>query len=88
MTKVRITVTRTGSLRVEGPIELVDHEGNPIPTREGKPVSLCRCGASQNKPFCDSTHSKIGFLGAQAAVRAADAAATPAPGASSSDDPA
>ncbi len=79
MADVRITVTRTGSLRVEGPIELVDHEGNPIPTREGKPVSLCRCGASTNKPFCDGTHSKIGFLGAEAAVRAAEAAAAPRP---------
>jgi CDGSH-type Zn-finger protein len=86
MTQVRITVNRTGSLRVEGPIELVDHEGNPFPLREGKPVSLCRCGASQNKPFCDGTHSKIGFLGAEAAVRAADAAASAAPGASPSDD--
>jgi CDGSH-type Zn-finger protein len=80
MTDVKITVTRTGSLKVEGPVDLVDHEGNPIETRPGKPVYLCRCGASQNKPFCDSTHSKIGFLGAEAAVRAADRAAESNPG--------
>jgi CDGSH-type Zn-finger protein len=71
MTQVRITVSRTGSLKVEGPFELVDHEGNVIPTRDdGKPVSLCRCGASTRKPFCDGTHSKIGFLAGEAAVAA------------------
>jgi len=71
MTDVRITVNRNGSLRVDGPVELVDHDGNALPTREGKPVYLCRCGGSTNKPFCDGTHSKIGFIGAEAAVDAA-----------------
>ncbi len=71
MTQVRITVSRTGSLKVEGPFELVDHEGNPIPTRDdGKPTFLCRCGASTRKPFCDGTHSKIGFLAGDVAVAA------------------
>lgn len=74
MTQVRITVTQTGSLKVEGPIELLDHEGNALPVREGKPVYLCRCGGSKNKPFCDGEHSRIGFLGAEAAVAAAEAA--------------
>ncbi len=70
MTEVSVSVQTDGPLKVEGPIELVDAEGNLIPTREGKAVYLCRCGGSKNKPFCDGTHSRIGFAGAEAAVRA------------------
>lgn len=71
MADVRITVMKDGPYRVEADedLELMDHEGNPIPVRKGRPVSLCRCGGSENKPFCDGTHSKIGFEGAEAAVR-------------------
>lgn len=66
--EVTITVRPNGPLRVEGPIKLINTDGNPIDLT-GKPaVSLCRCGASTNKPFCDGTHSKIGFQAAAAAV--------------------
>ncbi len=58
MSDVRITVSANGSLKVEGEIELVDAEGNALPTREGKPIFLCRCGASTNKPFCDGRHKQ------------------------------
>jgi CDGSH-type Zn-finger protein len=62
---------------VEGPVTLVDHEGKEWDLT-GKPAfSLCRCGASVNKPFCDGTHSKVGFLAAEAAVRAEDNPTTP-----------
>ena len=78
---IRITIRQNGPYRVEGnldELELVDHEGKqvPLPPRaEGKPwVSLCRCGASTNKPFCDGTHSKIGFKGAEEARKEFDAA--------------
>jgi CDGSH-type Zn-finger protein len=54
---------------VTGPIELVDPDGKPIPLPgSGKTIFLCRCGGSTNKPFCDGTHSKIGFRAAMAAV--------------------
>ncbi|KKK33332.1 zinc finger domain-containing protein [Mesobacillus campisalis] len=54
MAKVQIKVNDNGSLRITGDIELLDGEGNVFET---KPVfSLCRCGLSNNKPFCDGTH--------------------------------
>lgn len=56
MADVRITVSDNGSLKVEGEIDLVDAEGNALPTRDGKPIYLCRCGQSENKPFCDGRH--------------------------------
>jgi CDGSH-type Zn-finger protein len=66
--EVTITVRPNGPLRVEGPIKLINTDGTIIDTT-GKPaVSLCRCGASVNKPFCDGAHSKIGFQAAAAAV--------------------
>jgi CDGSH-type Zn-finger protein len=72
MAKVRITLRPNGPYRVEDPeglVELVDANGNKYDLT-GKPAySLCRCGGSVNKPFCDGTHSKIGFQAAEAAVQ-------------------
>ncbi len=72
MPAVKITVRKNGPYRVEAPegsVELVDSEGNKFDLT-GKPAfSLCRCGGSVNKPFCDGTHSKIGFQGAESAVK-------------------
>jgi CDGSH-type Zn-finger protein len=76
MADVKITVRPNGPYRVEGPVTLVDAEGNEWDLT-GKPAfSLCRCGASVNKPFCDGTHSKMGFQAAEAAVKA-EGSATP-----------
>ena len=75
MPAVKITVRKNGPYRVEAPegsIELVDSEGKPYDLT-GKPAfSLCRCGGSVNKPFCDGTHSRIGFEGAESAVKKSD----------------
>ena len=74
MSAVTIQVRKNGPYRIQGEITLIDHDGNPIPIPEGKTViSLCRCGASVTKPFCDGTHSRIGFKGAEEAAAAADA---------------
>ena len=71
MADVQVTVTDNGPYKVTGTIDLFDADGNPVQTK-GSTVFLCRCGGSTNKPFCDGTHSKIGFQGAIAAVREAD----------------
>src|SRR5574337_18848 len=75
MAAVRITVRPNGPYPVEAPegsVELVDGSGNKYDLT-GKPAfSLCRCGGSVNKPFCDGTHSRIGFQGAELAVKKAD----------------
>jgi CDGSH-type Zn-finger protein len=57
--KVVIKVNDNGSYRITGDVELIDAEGNLFETK--KSFSLCRCGHSENKPFCDGTHRKIGF---------------------------
>jgi CDGSH-type Zn-finger protein len=62
---VKITVRENGPYLIEGDITLVDAAGNEIAMRK---KALCRCGGSTQKPFCDGTHSKIGFQGAIAAV--------------------
>ncbi|MGM9929840.1 MAG: CDGSH iron-sulfur domain-containing protein [Bacillus sp. (in: firmicutes)] len=54
MSKVQIKVNDNGSLRVTGEIELVDMNGNIFPTKQT--FSLCRCGLSGKKPFCDGAH--------------------------------
>ena len=69
---VTIKVNQNGPYLVEGEVQLVDHEGKPI-VNPGKVLKLCRCGASSRKPFCDGTHSKIGFRGAEQAAREFDA---------------
>ena len=60
MDKVTIQTRLNGPYLIKGPITLVDAEGNEFKV-ERDPVALCRCGNSANKPFCDGTHSKVGF---------------------------
>jgi CDGSH-type Zn-finger protein len=61
MTAARITVMNSGSLRVEGDFEIVDQDGKPFGLAGRTRVTLCRCGQSSNKPFCDGTHKTCGF---------------------------
>ena len=76
MADVTITVRRNGSLKVEGPFRLLDSAGNEMPLPPDKPVvSFCRCGLSQNKPFCDGSHKAANFQGAEPHILAAEAAA-------------
>ena len=71
MEKITITTRPNGPYLVKGPIRIVDPDGNEF-TVDQDTVALCRCGGSTTKPFCDGTHSKIGFQAAEKAVREAD----------------
>ena len=78
---LRITVRKDGPFLTSGGIPLstgiigIDAEGFSYEWREGKAYplqerySLCRCGQSQRKPFCDGAHSKVGFDGTETASR-------------------
>jgi CDGSH-type Zn-finger protein len=59
---MKIIVNNNGSLRVEGEdIELTDANGNRYNLNGRTKISLCRCGLSNTKPFCDATHRSAGF---------------------------
>ena len=79
MSDAKITIRENGPYRVEGDVPLFDHQGNRIEPPNPDGYSLCRCGGSTNKPFCDGTHSRIGFIGVKVAVETADARAKPGP---------
>ena len=66
--KTKITALDDGPFLVRGPVVVVDAEGSEFPS-ERATVALCRCGGSTKKPFCDGTHSKLGFRAAERAVR-------------------
>jgi CDGSH-type Zn-finger protein len=66
MAQVTIDTIKNGPYIVTGEVELIDADGNKYPVE--KRMALCRCGASTEKPFCDGTHSKIGFQAAEKVV--------------------
>ena len=67
---VEIKVRENGPYRVQGPIRLIDADGNEFDLGgRGEVIALCRCGGSTTKPFCDGTHSRTGFQAAERAVR-------------------
>lgn len=61
MSDVKVNVRNNGPLRLEGDIVILDQDGKPFGLAGRTVVSLCRCGQSANKPFCDGTHGKMGF---------------------------
>ena len=64
-----IKVRQNGPYLVDVPedVRLVDWNGHEYVISK-RPFALCRCGGPTAKPFCDGTHSKIGFSAAEAAV--------------------
>ena len=69
---VTVTAKQNGPYRVEAPegeLKLLDAEGKEFDLT-GKPAfSLCRCGHSANKPFCDGSHKTVGFQADDVALR-------------------
>ena len=57
--EITIQCVENGPYMVKGPVALKGEKGESIPTMVV--MSLCRCGGSKSKPFCDGTHSRIGF---------------------------
>lgn len=67
-TEITIRIRDNGPYLVEGPVRLVDAEGNEFLRDPTKPsIALCRCGHTQNAPFCDGSHKTCQF---QSLVRA------------------
>ena len=61
MPATKVTVNTDGSIRIEGDFEILDPTGTPFGLAGRTVISLCRCGQSENKPFCDGSHKRIGF---------------------------
>ena len=76
--KTTITFAPDGPVLIRNLQTLVDGEGSPLPI--GKSVALCRCGASQNGPFCDGSHGAAGFQDADARPVAGQSCAPAASG--------
>src|SRR6478609_7403412 len=56
MSKTKLTINSNGSVKIDGDFEIVDTAGNAYGLQGRTIVSLCRCGRSSNKPFCDGSH--------------------------------
>ncbi len=57
--KVTMRIKENGSIRITGTVDIVDADGNVIESKTD--FSLCRCGHSSNKPWCDGAHKATGF---------------------------
>lgn len=57
---INVTPRANGSILIEGPFEVQSSDGRIL--YRGEKVSLCRCGGSQSKPFCDGSHKTNGFV--------------------------
>jgi CDGSH-type Zn-finger protein len=61
MAATKITVNTNGSIKIEGDFEICDPQGQLFGLAGRTVISLCRCGHSANKPFCDGSHKTVGF---------------------------
>ena len=68
MAGTKVQVLKNGSLRIEGDFEILDCDGKAFGLAGRERISLCRCGHSARKPFCDGSHKSAGFDSAPEAV--------------------
>jgi CDGSH-type Zn-finger protein len=71
MADVTIKARANGPYKVEGPVRVIDSDGNEFVIPKGEGIVLCRCGHSQTKPFCDKSHKRVGFSADDCAPRVA-----------------
>jgi len=67
MADVNISAKENGPFLVSGPITLVDHNENAFDLGGRETIALCRCGASEKRPFCDGAHNRCGFKSSETA---------------------
>lgn len=61
MADTKLTVNNHGSLRIMGDFTIYDARGQAFDLGGRTAISLCRCGHSDRKPFCDGSHRRVGF---------------------------
>jgi CDGSH-type Zn-finger protein len=69
MSELTIRVRENGPYRIDGPVTIVDAAGRAFELPPGSGVVLCRCGHSATKPFCDTSHKRVGFVADDVAPR-------------------
>lgn len=70
MSDVTISLRPNGPLLVTGPVKLIDTEGKEYNLGGKEKFSLCRCGQTKNRPFCDGTHKECGWAAVDVAPQA------------------
>lgn len=76
---VEILCNNNGPLRISGNFVIKDAAGNVFDLSGRQVISLCRCGQSNNKPFCDGSHNRTGFQSVVEARKLPPPAPKPAP---------
>ncbi len=61
MSDTKIVCKNNGPLLIQGKVDLTDADGRSFDLTGRESFALCRCGASENKPFCDGAHNRAGF---------------------------
>ena len=67
MSDVKVVVRDNGPFLVTGPVTVEDGDGNTFDLGGKETIALCRCGASENRPFCDGAHNRCEFKSAERA---------------------